>query len=77
MMENPKENGLNMDKTTQCTELCIKIAEVFSNNVEISKYGPDALMRFFVILSKANGWSLEDIEKEAIVGIRYYWNLSE
>lgn len=54
-------------------EMAIKIAEVLMNNVELSKYAPDALIRVLVYFAKNNGWSLEKLSKEASYAIQYYY----
>lgn len=54
-------------------ELSIKISEVLMNNVDLSKYAPDALIRVLVYFAKKNGWSLDKISKEASYAIKYYY----
>jgi hypothetical protein len=51
----------------------MKDTEVLMNNVELSKYAPDALIRVLVYFSKKNEWSLDKISKEALFAIKYYY----
>jgi len=55
------------------SELAIKIAEVLMNNVDLSKYAPDALIRVLVYFAKNHGWSLDKISKETLYAIKYYF----
>lgn len=62
-----------LDSAKNSGELSIKICEVLMNNIELSKYAPDALIRVLVYFAKNNGWSLDRIHKESYSAIKYYY----
>ena len=62
-----------LDSAINAGEMAIKITEVLMNNVELSKYAPDALIRVLVYFAKNNGWSLNKISKEVLDAIKYYY----
>jgi hypothetical protein len=62
-----------LDNAKNAGEMAIKITEVLMNNVELSKYAPDALIRVLVYFAKNNGWSLDKISKESLYAIKYYY----
>lgn len=55
-------------------EMAITIMQSILNSpLHLMKYCPDAMMRIFVYLSKKNGWSLEQMQKESSLAIKYYY----
>lgn len=62
-----------MKDAEKTVEMATRICEAIVYDPELSKYAPDALVRVLVYLVKGNGWSLDKIEREALIGIRHYY----
>jgi hypothetical protein len=69
---------LDCESAKNTGELAAKIYEaVYNSDPKIMIYTPDALLRVFVHLAYKNDWSLEKLQKETSVAIRYYYSHEE
>lgn len=60
------------DRILKTAEATVAIYKTLYSN-ELIEYSPDALIRVFVHLAVKNDWSLEKIQNETSIAVKYYY----